>query len=130
MFDVIKEALGLTAAIVGLVFIYINPDRHHRRILIAIIAVSALLVLSAIGLFNHLEHKRIIDRCEKDILSTLSDKALTFDELYQRLHFWEFSTINEALFQAVRDKDIGHRVTDVRIDSDVQGVRRYYKISR
>ena len=56
----------------------------------------------------------------------LGVRVMTFDQLYQELLYRPFPVVNEALFRAVENGVIGHRVIEFHHDGSILAVRGYY----
>ncbi len=113
-------ALSLGALLSVLLF------KDRRREVAVIVVIAALVATSGIAFFRHHQEEQLIKRVQAEIMSTLSNDALTFDQLYQELHFRPFSIVNEALFRAVEEGTIGHCVVEFLREGAMLDVRLYY----
>ncbi|NQT21089.1 MAG: hypothetical protein HQ592_15380 [Planctomycetes bacterium] len=122
----IETSLAITSLVIavgGFFFL-----RNRRKKVALAIWIAALIVTNAGALYRHHQHNQLISRVQNDIISELSYKRWTFDQLYEGLHYVPFQIVNEALFSAVRKGLIGCRMIEFRdpTDNSIQQVRVYY----
>lgn len=123
-FESFLTIVSFAISVGGLVPVLILKDRRKEVVLAVVIA--ALVATSGIALYRLHQHDELISRVQAEILATLSHNTLTFDQLYQELHYRPFPVVNEALFRAVEKGVIGHRVIEFQRDASMLAVRGYY----
>ncbi len=119
---------GFALSLGALLFAFVRKDRMRETVLVTVVA--ALTATSGIALLRHHQEEELVTRAQEEILSKLSNDALTFDQLYQELNFPPFPVVNEALFRAVERGAIGYRVVEFKRDGAMLAVRLYYVRSR
>lgn len=115
-------------AVGGLVPVFFFKNR--RKEVALTVVVAALFVTSGVALYRLYQHEQLIGRVQAEILGTLSHDTLTFDQLYQELHYRPFPLVNEALFRAVENGVVGHRVIEFQREGMMLAVKGYYVESR
>ncbi len=108
----------------GLVSVFVFKDRT-KEIALSVI-VAALLATTGITLYGRYQHERLISRVQDEIVSELSAGTLTFDQLFQGLHYVSFPIVSEALFRAVEGQIIQHQVIEFQKDGKTVVVRAYF----
>ena len=71
------------------------------------------------------ETRRLEDPWE-EVIEELTQDPMTFDQLYQAVHYRPFPTVSEALFRAVEEKRIGHEMIELQVKGKPVMVRNYF----
>jgi len=109
----------------GLAHILIIPTLR-RQVILAVV-VAALVPTTGFALYRVQQHERRLTRMEAAIIKKLSHDTLTFEQVYEGLHYEEFATVNEAIFRLVARGALGQRVLEVRsADGTPLRLRVYY----
>jgi len=108
----------------GLCSVFTLKDRKKEFVLSVV--VTFLVATSGVLLYQHYKQEHLIAQVQSEIFDTLSNRTLTFDQLYHELHFRPFPVVDEALFRAVEKKAIGHRVITFQKDGKILTVRCYF----
>lgn len=103
----------------------------HKREVVLILIIAALVATSSVALYRLYRHDRLIKRVESEIVAKLSHHTWTFDQIYEELHYVPFQVVNETLFRAVERGMIGHQVIEFRnSDGALLQTRGYYVMAR
>lgn len=122
--EMFLSVANFAIAVGGLVPVFFFKRR--RKEVALTVVVAALLVTSGLAFHRLHQHEQLIGRVQVEILTTLSHDTLTFDQLYQELHYRPFPLVNEALFRAVEKRVVGHRVIEFQREGVMLVVRGYY----
>ncbi|MDD5719566.1 MAG: hypothetical protein PHQ53_07760 [Candidatus Krumholzibacteria bacterium] len=104
--------------------------KERKKEIAVVVVVTALVVTTGIALLRNHQEQQLIVRVQEEALAVLSSDALTFDEIYQRLHFRPFSVVNEAMFRSVERGTVGHRLVEFHQGGKITTVRLYFAESR
>lgn len=108
----------------GLVAVFVFKS-GKKEVALSVI-ISALLATTGIMLYGSFQHERLISSVQNEIVSELSAGTLTFDQLFQELHYVSFPIVSEALFRAVEDQIIQHQMIEFQKDGKMVLVRSYF----
>ncbi len=124
MIETFLSIASFSISVGGLVSIFIVKGTK-KEILLGVI-IAALLVTSSIALYTSYQHEQQLDRVQVEILKTLSNDAISSEEFYQRLYYTPYEILSEALFVAVAEGAIGHRVMRFQSGGTMMSVRVFY----
>lgn len=115
-------------ALGGLLPVFLLKDRKKDLALVIILGI--LIGTTSLTLHQAYQHEVMIDRVKEEILQELAYDTLTFDQLYLELHYIPFTVVSEALFQAVEQGVVEHRMIEFQKDAKIVQVRGYYAPSK
>lgn len=123
-------AIASFAMAVGGLFALFLPTptatRGKKETVLAVV-LAALLATTGMALYEHSQHAALLDQVEKEILEELTTRGpLTFDQLYQAVHYRAFPDVTDALFRAVEQKRIGHDMIELQVNGKPVIVRNYF----
>ena len=122
--ELMLTIISFAISIGGLVPVF---TKKEKKAIIYAMVISALIAVSAISLWATYQHNKNISEVEEEIIKKISNKTLTFDQIYEEVYFKSFSLVNEALFNGVKEQSIGDSLISLRgDDNSMIKVRVYY----
>ena len=100
--------------------------RQGRKLAIVTAIIAVVVVTTGILLYHSQRHDTLIRQVKKEIVETLADNTLSFDELHEHLLFRSFPVANEALFHLIESGAIRHRLVRSQVEGKLASVRVYY----
>jgi len=100
--------------------------REQRKAVVLAMVIAALIGTTGATLIRLYKHEQLISRIQQEVINELGRETLTFDQLYIDLHYVPFPVLNEALFRAVEEKRVAHRIIEFQKDATIVPVRGYY----
>ena len=105
----ISFALSLGGLVVR---VFLRSD--SRKLTVLGIVITCLVVLTGVGIYQSLSHKRRVEAAAKEIVGALGNSTRTFDELQEILYKPDFPLTTEALDALVSTNKVGQKILDVR----------------
>lgn len=109
--DTVLSIASLAIAIGGLVPVFRLEDR--RKAVVLGVAISALVLLSSVGLYRSVQHQAEIRYVSGEVTKALSKGPRTIDQLEQSIHHVNFANLLEAVDNLVRLGKIQYEITEL-----------------
>lgn len=109
-----KYLAAISLAIsVGSFFAVLIAKGEKKKVLVAIVALVALIVISTLTYIDVQRHDHHIKYVSGEIIEILGTNSKTFDQLYEELYFTSVSDLNEALGILITNGNVGHKILEV-----------------
>lgn len=106
--DTLLSITSLAISIGGLVHIFRLGDRG-KAVVIGV-AISALAILSAVGVYRAVQHQTEITYVSGEVMKALGKDPSTINELEQSIHHANFPDLLEAVDNLVRSGKIQYEI--------------------
>lgn len=122
----ISFALSLGGLIVR---VFLPSD--SRKVAVLGIVITCLVVITGVGFYQAISHKRHVEAAANEIVSTLRGGTKTLDEIHENLYKTDFRITTEALDGLVATAKVGQKISNVRDDLGRRfRVRTYYLVTK
>lgn len=103
-----------------------KAEESRRKLIILAVIIALLIPTTGITVYRLYHHQTLINNAKNKITEKLKNHVWTFDQLYNELHYIPYPIVSEALFRAVQEGAIGHKILEFRSDEGMQQVKGYY----
>ena len=124
MIETFLSIASFSISVGGLISMFIV--KGAKKEIVLGVVITALFVTSGIALYTSHQHEQQLELVQGEILKALSQDTITFEEIYQRLYYTPYEILNEALFVAIGEGVIGHRVMRFQNSGMMTSVRVFY----
>jgi len=97
----IFDVFGFVVALTGLIHIYVKGEMSRRFIAVTIAVL--LLGLGGVVVYEHIEHRRLVEKVQTHIRESLVSGPKTVEELADGMQFGEQPLLKEALDDVTED---------------------------
>ena len=124
-FEDVIAIIGFTASIAGLIIALLSLKQSKKLVAISILVALGVFSTGLSFYRSHQEAMRI-KQIESEIIESLTERSLTFDELHSQLLFRTFPDVKEALFGLVKNGYVKHCLIRSQIEGELVSYRVYY----
>jgi hypothetical protein len=121
VFEIVSLALAVGSLVAALYTL-----SSSRRMVVAVVLITATIATSAVALVQRWSHARHIDALERRIVATLGNRTWTAETLCKEVFPASYDDVNEALIRGTNREVISSRHLELRSpDGEILDVHAY-----